>query len=168
MSLIGGTFVCLPRYDPRQALAIIETEKYNLYLVPTLYHESGSTTRTSKRPILQRTKARLCRCADDRWAAEEAEIDIQPDLSSITTAAPKSTPSRSIRTRSQSRVRPAKPGSTSSSGGQSCCTFGVGPWRSTGQEGESSRCWRRRIIRGLLEASRCRRQVAARGLVFHR
>jgi 2-furoate---CoA ligase len=40
MSLIGGTFVCLPRYDPRQALAIIETEKItNLYLVPTLYHD---------------------------------------------------------------------------------------------------------------------------------
>ena len=40
MSLIGGTFVCLPRYDPRQALAIIEEEKItNLYLVPTLYHD---------------------------------------------------------------------------------------------------------------------------------
>jgi len=40
MSLIGGSFVCLPRYDPRQALAIIETEKItNLYLVPTLYHD---------------------------------------------------------------------------------------------------------------------------------
>jgi 2-furoate---CoA ligase len=40
MSLIGGTFACLPRYDPRQALAIIEAEKItNLYLVPTLYHD---------------------------------------------------------------------------------------------------------------------------------
>ena len=40
MSLIGGTFVCLPRYDPGQALAIIEAEKItNLYLVPTLYHD---------------------------------------------------------------------------------------------------------------------------------
>jgi 2-furoate---CoA ligase len=40
MSLIGGAFVCLPRYDSRQALAIIETEKItNLYLVPTLYHD---------------------------------------------------------------------------------------------------------------------------------
>ena len=40
MSLIGGTFVCLPRYDSRQALAIIEKEKIdNLYLVPTLYHD---------------------------------------------------------------------------------------------------------------------------------
>jgi 2-furoate---CoA ligase len=40
MSLIGGTFVCLPRYDPRQALALIEAEAItNLYLVPTLYHD---------------------------------------------------------------------------------------------------------------------------------
>ncbi|MBB5047958.1 2-furoate---CoA ligase [Rhodopseudomonas rhenobacensis] len=40
MSLIGGTFVCLPRYDPRQALQLIAAEKIsNLYLVPTLYHD---------------------------------------------------------------------------------------------------------------------------------
>ena len=40
MSLIGGTFVCLPRYDASQALALIESEGItNLYLVPTLYHD---------------------------------------------------------------------------------------------------------------------------------
>ena len=40
MSLIGGTFVCLPRYDTKQALTLIEAEKItNLYLVPTLYHD---------------------------------------------------------------------------------------------------------------------------------
>jgi 2-furoate---CoA ligase len=40
MSLIGGTFVCLPRYDTGRALALIESEKItNLYLVPTLYHD---------------------------------------------------------------------------------------------------------------------------------
>src|ERR1700744_5114087 len=40
MSLINGTFVCLPRYDTKKALALIEAEKItNLYLVPTLYHE---------------------------------------------------------------------------------------------------------------------------------
>jgi 2-furoate---CoA ligase len=40
MSLIGGTFVCLPRYDTRKALALIERERItNLYLVPTLYHD---------------------------------------------------------------------------------------------------------------------------------
>jgi 2-furoate---CoA ligase len=40
MSLIGGTFVCLPRYDTARALGLIEREKIsNLYLVPTLYHD---------------------------------------------------------------------------------------------------------------------------------
>ena len=40
MSLIGGTFVCLPRFDTARALALIAAEKVsNLYLVPTLYHD---------------------------------------------------------------------------------------------------------------------------------
>ncbi len=40
MSLIGGVFVCLPRFDVGQALALIEAEAItNLYLVPTLYHD---------------------------------------------------------------------------------------------------------------------------------
>jgi 2-furoate---CoA ligase len=40
MSLIGGAFVCLPRYDSAGALAAIAAEKVtNLYLVPTLYHD---------------------------------------------------------------------------------------------------------------------------------
>ena len=39
-SLIGGTFVCLPRFDVARALDLIEEEKItNLYLVPTLYHD---------------------------------------------------------------------------------------------------------------------------------
>jgi 2-furoate---CoA ligase len=40
MSLLGGAFVCLPRYDAGKALALIEAERItNLYLVPTLYHD---------------------------------------------------------------------------------------------------------------------------------
>jgi 2-furoate---CoA ligase len=40
MSLIGGLFVCLPRFDIVGALRLIEEEKItNLYLVPTLYHD---------------------------------------------------------------------------------------------------------------------------------
>jgi 2-furoate---CoA ligase len=40
MSLIGGAFVCLPRFDVARALEVIEKEKItNLYLVPTLYHD---------------------------------------------------------------------------------------------------------------------------------
>ena len=40
MSLIGGCFVCLRRFDPAAALALIARERItNLYLVPTLYHD---------------------------------------------------------------------------------------------------------------------------------
>ena len=40
MSLIGGTFVCLPQFDAAQALQLIGAERVsNLYLVPTLYHD---------------------------------------------------------------------------------------------------------------------------------
>lgn len=39
-SVIGGAFVCLPRFDVEGALSAIETHKItNLYLVPTLYHD---------------------------------------------------------------------------------------------------------------------------------
>jgi 2-furoate---CoA ligase len=40
MSLIGGTFVCLPQFDVARALQLIARERItNLYLVPTLYHD---------------------------------------------------------------------------------------------------------------------------------
>lgn len=40
MSLIGGVFACLPRFDVRVALDVIAAEHLtNLYLVPTLYHD---------------------------------------------------------------------------------------------------------------------------------
>jgi 2-furoate---CoA ligase len=40
MSLVGGCFVCLPRFSPERALEVIERERItNLYLVPTLYHD---------------------------------------------------------------------------------------------------------------------------------
>jgi 2-furoate---CoA ligase len=40
MSLIGGAFVCLRRFDVAEALKIIATDRItNLYLVPTLYHD---------------------------------------------------------------------------------------------------------------------------------
>jgi 2-furoate---CoA ligase len=40
MSLIGGAFICLRRFDAGEALRLIATERVtNLYLVPTLYHD---------------------------------------------------------------------------------------------------------------------------------
>ncbi len=52
MSLIGGAYVCLPRYDAQQALAVIEREKItNLYLVPTLYHDLVYHEEFAKRDV---------------------------------------------------------------------------------------------------------------------
>ena len=40
MSLIGGAFVCLTRFEVSKAIELIAAEKItNLYLVPTLYHD---------------------------------------------------------------------------------------------------------------------------------
>ena len=40
MSLIGGAFICLRRFDVERALDLIAAERVtNLYLVPTLYHD---------------------------------------------------------------------------------------------------------------------------------
>jgi 2-furoate---CoA ligase len=40
MSLVGGVFVCLRRFDVGEALKLIAAERIsNLYLVPTLYHD---------------------------------------------------------------------------------------------------------------------------------
>jgi 2-furoate---CoA ligase len=40
MALVGGAFICLPRFDAARALALIAAERItNLYLVPTLYHD---------------------------------------------------------------------------------------------------------------------------------
>jgi 2-furoate---CoA ligase len=40
MSLVGGAFVCLPRFDAGDALKLIAAECItNLYLVPTVYHD---------------------------------------------------------------------------------------------------------------------------------
>jgi 2-furoate---CoA ligase len=40
MSLVGGAFICLRRFDAVEALRLIAAERVtNLYLVPTLYHD---------------------------------------------------------------------------------------------------------------------------------
>ncbi|HUC51295.1 MAG TPA: AMP-binding protein [Xanthobacteraceae bacterium] len=40
MSLVGGAFVCLRRFDVAEALKVIAADRItNLYLVPTLYHD---------------------------------------------------------------------------------------------------------------------------------
>ena len=40
MPVVGGCFVCQPRWNPEQALALIEEERLtSLYLAPTLFHD---------------------------------------------------------------------------------------------------------------------------------
>jgi 2-furoate---CoA ligase len=40
MSLVGGCFVCQPRWDPEEALRLIAEERLSsLYLAPTLFHD---------------------------------------------------------------------------------------------------------------------------------
>src|SRR5215475_5209740 len=40
MALVGGAFICLPRFEAARALELIAAEGItNLYLVPTLYHD---------------------------------------------------------------------------------------------------------------------------------
>ena len=40
MALVDGVFVCMPRFDTKEALVLIEAERLTcLYLVPTLYHD---------------------------------------------------------------------------------------------------------------------------------
>jgi 2-furoate---CoA ligase len=52
MSVIGGVFVCLPRFDAARALELIVSEKItNLYLVPTLYHDLVHHERFAKTDV---------------------------------------------------------------------------------------------------------------------
>jgi 2-furoate---CoA ligase len=52
MSLIGGAFICLPRFDVARALELIAAEKItNLYLVPTLYHDLVHHTAFAKTDV---------------------------------------------------------------------------------------------------------------------
>lgn len=52
MSLLGGRFVCLPRFDAMRALDLIEAEAISsLYLVPTLYHDLLSHPRFAQTNI---------------------------------------------------------------------------------------------------------------------
>lgn len=56
-SLIGGAFICLPRFDAGKAIDLIEAEGItNLYLVPTLYHDVVHHERFSPERVKSVTK----------------------------------------------------------------------------------------------------------------
>ena len=63
MHLVGGCYVPQARWDPEEALALIEGERItSLYLVPTLFHDlsaaSGSPSATSRASARSATRAR--------------------------------------------------------------------------------------------------------------
>ena len=81
MSLIGGTYICLPRYDPQQALAIIEAERItNLYLVPTLYHNLVYHDEFARRDVSSVKKLGFAGASMTDGLLKKLNDAFQPDL----------------------------------------------------------------------------------------
>jgi 2-furoate---CoA ligase len=81
MSLIGGTFVCLPRFDVVRALALIEKEKIsNLYLVPTLYHDLVHHPRFSQTDISSVRKIGFAGASMTDGLLKELQAAFKPEL----------------------------------------------------------------------------------------
>ena len=170
MSLIGGTFVCLPRFDIVGALQLIERERItNLYLVPTLYHDLVHHPAFANDRRQLRAQARLRRRADDRRPADQADGgvpagSVRQSLRLVGDLHLHDQPGRGAQAR-LGRPRRHQPDDP------------VVPARRDGHErGRRARRGRRdrrhrlgrRGLRGLLAAARGRRQVVPRRLVLHR
>lgn len=81
MSLIGGTFVCLPRYDTVRALELIEQEKItNLYLVPTLYHDLVHSTEFAKTDVSSVRKLGFAGASMTDGLLQELDAAFKPEL----------------------------------------------------------------------------------------
>jgi 2-furoate---CoA ligase len=81
MSLIGGAFVCLPRFDVAHALALIEAEKIsNLYLVPTLYHDLVHDARFAKADVRSVRKLGFAGAPMTDGLLKELQAAFKPEL----------------------------------------------------------------------------------------
>jgi len=81
MSVIGGTFVCLPRYDAKKALALIKAEAVtNLYLVPTLYHDLVHAPDFLPRDVSSVSKLGFAGASMTDGLLKKLEEAFQPDL----------------------------------------------------------------------------------------
>jgi 2-furoate---CoA ligase len=81
MSLIGGVFVCLPRFDVARALELIEREKVsNLYLVPTLYHDLLHHERFKRSDISSVRKIGFAGAAMTDGLLKELQAAFKPEL----------------------------------------------------------------------------------------
>jgi 2-furoate---CoA ligase len=81
MSLIGGVFVCLPRFDVAKALELIASEKItNLYLVPTLYHDLVHHERFAKTDVGSVRKLGFAGASMTDGLLKELNGAFKPDL----------------------------------------------------------------------------------------
>jgi 2-furoate---CoA ligase len=81
MSLIGGTFVCLPRFEVSAALALITSEEItNLYLVPTLYHDLVHHERFATTDVSSVRKLGFAGASMTDGLLKTLQAAFQPDL----------------------------------------------------------------------------------------
>jgi 2-furoate---CoA ligase len=81
MSLIGGTFVCLPRFDVVRALELIEAERItNLYLVPTLYHDLVRHERFKRTDVSAVRKIGFAGASMTDGLLKELQAGFRPEL----------------------------------------------------------------------------------------
>jgi 2-furoate---CoA ligase len=81
MSLIGGTFVCLPRFDVVRALELIEAERItNLYLVPTLYHDLVHHERFKRTDVSSVRKLGFAGASMTDGLLKELQAAFKPEL----------------------------------------------------------------------------------------
>ena len=164
MSLIGGAFVCLPRFDVARALELIAAEKItNLYLVPTLYHDLVHHERFKRTDVSLGAQDRLRRRLDDRRAAQGVAGGVQAravrqSLRLVGNLHLHHRPERA------EEARLGRPRRHQPDGARGAARRGVA--RRDRQARRGRRDHRaaagRRILRGLLAAARGRRQGAAR------
>ena len=170
MSLIGGAFVCLPRFDVVRALELIEAEKItNLYLVPTLYHDLVHHERFKRDRRQLGAQDRLRRRVDDRRAAQGVAGGVQAravrqSLRLVGNLHLHHRPERAEQARLR---RPRRHQPDGARGAARRVVAGRDRQARRGRRDHRAAAGRR-ILRGLLAAARGRCQGAAPGLVLHR
>ena len=170
MSLIGGTFVCLPRFDVAQALELIEREKItNLYLVPTLYHDLVHHPRFKPERVRSVRKLGFAGASMTDGLLKKLTAEFKPELFVNHYG------SSEIYTFTIDQDAPKKPGSAGRAGiNQMVRVVKLGAkspdeTAKPNEEGEIVALLAGdEVLRGLLAAARRRRQSAARWLVLHR
>ena len=169
MSLIGGAFVCLPRFDVVAGAGADRGRKGHQSLsgADALPRPGASRALQADRCVLG-AQARLRRRLDDRRTVEGVTAAFKPELFVNHYG------SSEIYTFTIDQNAPNKPGSAGRAGiNQMVRVVRLGAASPDeiarpARKARSSRSGWRRILRGLLAAARSRRQGAAAGLVLHR